>query len=184
MPFLTLPFLKGSSSTHLYTSSEQYFQHQRALAARNSILASKILSTNNPIYQKGLGEKTGMRDEEWGAYDAIKKGVIHKFSQNKRLLDYLRSTGTRELREATYDQFWGAGMSIYDKMVLTKPLQGRNTLGLILETVRGNDEVTATPNPNPTGRIRLPEPLPKPTPNFRSGLQIESQMDFEHQAAP
>ena len=71
---------------------------------------------------------------------------LAKFSQNEPLKEFILSTGSKILVEASpYDKIWGIGMSASDENVTNPSLwQGQNLLGIALmevrETLRQNQE--------------------------------------------
>ncbi len=147
----------------LFSCNEQYFQFKKAQASGASRVAAQILATNDPVQHKQLGQLTFFRDEDWASEDAMKKGAILKFSQNKQCLDYLMSTTNKLLHHSNaYDNEWGTGIPLSNKEVLTKRFEGKNRLGKILMDIRDNKLVTLQPNPNPTGMITLPSPFNPP----------------------
>lgn len=75
-------------------------------------------------------------------------GNFHKFTQNKKLMDYLLSTGDRIIVEASpTDTIWGIGLSQDSKMIDNPHTwKGENLLGFALMEVRGLLK-DALPNP-------------------------------------
>jgi predicted NAD-dependent protein-ADP-ribosyltransferase YbiA (DUF1768 family) len=82
----------------------------------------------------------GYDDLVWNAakFDIVKLGNIHKFNQQKALLDFLLGTASRVLVEASpLDKIWGAGIA-KDSPLIDKPYAwpGTNLLGFALMEVR------------------------------------------------
>ena len=65
---------------------------------------------------------------------------IAKFEQNRNLLDYLLSTGDRELVEASpTDCIWGIGLAEHDSQICDRTnWRGTNWLGQVLMQVRAD----------------------------------------------
>ncbi len=92
----------------LFCSNEQFYQYKRAQSAGTQHITANILATKDPVTQKKLGETTQFNYDDWDSYDTMKKGAIAKFSQNKRLLEFLKSTeGLELLHTNEYDHMWG-----------------------------------------------------------------------------
>lgn len=124
-----------------YNCCEQYMMHQKALYFGDEDTAEKIMLTSHPKDQKALGrEVKNFNKEEWDKVNLqiVYKGNLHKFSQNKDLLDELLETGDKILVEASpYDKIWGIGMGENDKDI-NNPLlwKGQNLLGWVITLVR------------------------------------------------
>ena len=124
------------------------------------ILASRILATKDPATQKTLGHSSRIEDDKWPCYETMKKGAIAKFSQNRRLWEFLKSTQGVELQHANaHDEDWGTGVALFDKHVLTKPFKGKNLLGKMLMDIRDSDLADPHKNSTQTGILSLPLPL-------------------------
>ena len=64
-------------------------------------------------------------------------GVKEKFSQNKRLRDFLMATGQNAIGESTKaSHYWGTGLALYDKRAFDRNLWKLNNLGEILMSQR------------------------------------------------
>lgn len=79
--------------------------------------------------------------ERWckASEEVVLKGNLHKFGQNKDLLDFLLETGRKTLVEASpYDKIWGIGMTEATAKRYGYPhvWKGENKLGFILMEVR------------------------------------------------
>ena len=68
----------------------------------------------------------------------VYNGNYLKFTQNKKLKDYLKSTGNSILVEASpYDAVWGVKMSMdNDDILYPEKWNGQNLLGFALMQVR------------------------------------------------
>lgn len=124
-----------------YTSAEQYMMHQKALLFNDYAIAQKILETNNPSEQKGLGRRISNFNKDIWDKNSLKiviKGNLAKFSQNPYLLKQLLATENRIFCEASpYDYIWGVGLHEDDERILN-PInwEGLNLLGQVLTIVR------------------------------------------------
>lgn len=120
-----------------YHSSEQCFQHHKALAHGKTHKAARILLTKNPFVCKRLGEsfsdnKEWIDSREDTLYDILKC----KFVQNEGILERLRETGDQKLFEATKSIVWGIGASLKSQETKEETGQGDNVLGKLLEKLR------------------------------------------------
>ena len=132
-----------------FWSNEQYFQYCKALAAGKSRIATKILANKNPVEQKSLGGSIRIQDSDWRSHECMKAGAIVKFSQNKMLWDYLKSTAGLELLHTNaYDSDWGTGVALRDKDLFKKQGKGKNLLGKILMDIRDNNLVALANKPS------------------------------------
>ena len=87
-----------------------------------------------------VGAVRNFDPDRWDAacYDIVKAGNLAKFSQNPELWDYLKSTGTRILVEASpRDRIWGIGMGKSNPDAADPAKwRGTNLLGFALTEVR------------------------------------------------
>ena len=124
-----------------YSSSEQAYQHVKALKFKDNVSASAILKTNSPYEQKNFGRNiNGFNKQEWDTIrkDTMKAIVSAKFQQNGDLKNKLLATTNKILCEASkHDSFFGNGLSFYNENVLNvNSWNGSNVLGDILMSVR------------------------------------------------
>ncbi|WP_234402218.1 NADAR family protein [Campylobacter concisus] len=104
----------------------------------------EILSAKDPVQMKALGRQ--VRGFDAKVWDEIKFGVVLnasylKFSQNAPLRDFLLSTGSKVLVEASpVDKIWGIGLAASDENA-QNPMKWRwqSLLGFALMMVR--DEI-------------------------------------------
>ena len=119
-----------------YRCAEHYFQAEKARYLGRTSVAYQIMYSHDPAKMKSLGNQ--LEGEAWPIdlkEAAMRRALLAKFGQNKRLCDILKETRDKTLIECNkHDQYWGNGCSIYD----TKALQGtgKNRLGQLLEEVR------------------------------------------------
>ncbi len=101
----------------------------------------KILTSKHPKQAKDLGRSVAGFDEAaWvnHRFEIVIAANEAKFRQNPQLAQFLVSTGSRVLVEASpVDRIWGIGMAADDRRA-TSPLQwrGLNLLGFALMEVR------------------------------------------------
>ena len=114
---------------------------QKALLFGNVEIAQKIMETEDPSVHKALGrEIVGFVEEIWNQhkYQFVLNANMAKFSQNEPLKEFILSTGSKILVEASpYDKIWGIGMRASDENITNPSLwQGQNLLGIALMEVR------------------------------------------------
>lgn len=124
-----------------YICAEQYMMYQKAMLFNNFEIAEKIMECEDPSKQKALGrEIVGFDEDIWNKhkYQFVLKSNLAKFSQNQLLKEFLLSTGTKILVEASpYDKIWGIGIGANDENVANPSLwKGLNLLGIALMQVR------------------------------------------------
>ena len=131
--------LNGTS----YCSSEQYYQHQKAIHSNNYVIAAEILDTSDPVTIKHAGDR--IKDTgDWMDQHArviMEEGVQAKFTQNHELATAITLTGTRNFLECNqYDTYWGIGLSLSEatRRDDQSDIKGKNVMGDILATVRDN----------------------------------------------
>ena len=125
-----------------YSSSEQYYQYQKALDSKEYTAAAEIMSTTDPVTIKHVGNKVNISNG-WSnkAVNVMETGVRAMFSQNLDLWSTLEATGDRSFQECNrYDTFWGTGLSFHDAIARDdhSKFQGTNTMGEILQRIRDN----------------------------------------------
>jgi ribA/ribD-fused uncharacterized protein len=101
----------------------------------------EVLKSETPNQAKSLGRKVKNFDPKiWDEhkYEIVRHGNYLKFSQNDKLKEFLLSTNTKTLVEASpYDTIWGIGMLETDpKAVNPSFWNGENLLGFALMEVR------------------------------------------------
>ena len=68
-----------------YSSSQQYFQYQKATRMGNDDIATKIMETSDPVEQHRLGKQVTINKDKWNnklAKQVMEVGVKEKFEQN------------------------------------------------------------------------------------------------------
>ncbi len=107
----------------------------------DSAILERILNARTPGEAKTLGRSvSGFSEDEWNTnrLRIVTDGSFAKFSQNADLRDYLLSTGSRVLVEASpRDRIWGIGMA-ESNPASTNPdaWKGHNLLGFALMAAR------------------------------------------------
>ncbi len=124
-----------------YKTSEHWMMACKARLFNDMELFDKIIKSNKPGEAKELGRQIRNFDAaEWDnkKYEIVKDGNIHKFTQNKKLRDYLINTGERVLVEASpIDSIWGIGLDSNSNGIENPyTWQGLNLLGFALMEVR------------------------------------------------
>ena len=129
------------SVAHNYCCMEQFMMEQKAELFGDQEIRQQILDSHSPDQIKALGRKVrGFNQALWdqAKYSIVLNGNWCKFSQNRRLRDFLLSTGDSILAEASpYDTIWGIGLSA-DAPDAQNPRSwlGQNLLGFALMEVR------------------------------------------------
>lgn len=141
----------------LFTSSEQAFQHSKAVVCERDDTALEIKATNHPEKAKHLGDKLDTCPEWEMKKRAVMKCVVtHKFKQNLTLRNKLKNTTGLKLLECTTNKYWGTGRrmdsQLWDE---SNNYEGRNELGHILEEIRSALDPPAL---NCTAEIRKVNP--------------------------
>lgn len=124
-----------------YNCAEQYMMAEKARIFGDEVIRAKILATSDPSAIKKLGRLVSNFDAEvWDekCIDVVYNGNLNKFGQNKKLKDYLLSTGKSTFVEASpYDKIWGVGKSAEEEDInIPHFWKGENRLGFILMEVR------------------------------------------------
>ena len=124
-----------------YSCAEQFMMAEKARMFHDKEMLSLILGAKHPKAMKAYGRSVrNFNQEIWenSCYDIVKKASMAKFSQNRELWEFLRSTKNRILAEASpRDRIWGIGMgkSNPDAKCPVK-WKGSNLLGFALTEAR------------------------------------------------
>lgn len=124
-----------------FHSSEQKYQHGKALEFNDNTAARNILSASTAYECYRFGQNIlGYNDNQWRkvAREHMFKACKAKFDQNPILMSYLRDTKDSKLVEANpNDTLWSCGLSLSDKNLFDETAwKGPNWLGEILTTIR------------------------------------------------
>ena len=127
-----------------YTCGEQYYQRHKALFAGDNIAAFDIMTSNDPVNMKRVGNKLNIDDNKWAkhAESVMITGLQAKFDQCKKARDALLATENMNIVECNmYDTFWSCGEALKDYRTLDddpEKWKGKNKLGKILQSIRDN----------------------------------------------
>lgn len=124
-----------------YANMEQYLAYKRAKLSGNKTLINKALLTTDPVEAKViLNTLRADHPEEWkkDLSNLALEGLQAKFRQNRSLADFLCSTATRTIGEASRNQQWGVGLTLDDEGILDKTKWNKqgNLLGRLLMKIR------------------------------------------------
>ena len=123
-----------------YTSSEQAYQHSKALMFGDDRAASAILRSSDPAQQKFIARNIrAFNNRTWNTSKvALMKDILHcKFVQHPDIAKQLCSTGDLSLGEAIQrDSFYGIGMPLTHKQATDKNKWQTNKLGELLMAER------------------------------------------------
>ena len=114
---------------HLFCSSEQAYQHTKAVFNGNFVAANSILRTSDPLAIYYIGKSITCNTQWSGQKLGVMKNILLcKFSQVKEFRDELILTDRKALVECTGNEYWGRG----------KNGTGKNMLGVLLMQLRYN----------------------------------------------
>jgi len=125
----------------VYHTAEHWMMAQKALLFEDKEAFEKIISEKSPLKVKSIGKQVQNFNEEiWTSQrvEIVVQGNLHKFSQNKKLKQYLIDTDEKVLVEASpVDKIWGIGLDAdNEKARNPKYWKGLNLLGFALMEVR------------------------------------------------
>lgn len=124
-----------------YLCMEQYMMASKAQLFGDEEIRKEILACSDQKRIKALGRKVrGFDQKVWDRfkYPIVLSGNWCKFSQNRKLREFLLSTGDSVLVEASpYDAIWGIRLSASAPEANDpQTWRGRNLLGFALMEVR------------------------------------------------
>ncbi len=124
-----------------YSTAEQYMMATKARLFDDLETEQQILSAKNPAKAKKLGRMVeNFNEDTWNQnrFQIVVEANIAKFTQNKQLGQYLKSTCPRILVEASpVDPIWGIGLAANAKEAHQPGLwRGLNLLGFALMQTR------------------------------------------------
>ncbi|KXX69033.1 NADAR family protein [Flammeovirga sp. SJP92] len=124
-----------------FKSTEHWMMAQKAKLFNDTEIYDQIINCNKPGEAKALGRKVRNFDESlWKQhrYEIVTKGNIYKFTQNPALGQYLLSTQSRVLVEASpVDTIWGIGLTKDSESANdVNSWRGLNLLGFALMETR------------------------------------------------
>lgn len=122
-----------------YPTAEHYMMAKKAELFHDKETRGLILNAKDPREAKALGRQVKNFDKRFWDNNCrwiVEQGNYLKFSQNKKLGEFLFSTGDEIIAEASpYDRIWGIGLSREDAEKGV-PWKGTNWLGEALMNVR------------------------------------------------
>jgi ribA/ribD-fused uncharacterized protein len=124
-----------------YPTAEHWMMAEKARLFGNEAIRQRIIMARHPDEAKKLGREVLNFDPQvWDEqkYELVKTGNYQKFSQHPKLREYLLTTGSRVLVEASpVDAIWGIGLAASHPDAL-QPAKwpGQNLLGFALMEVR------------------------------------------------
>lgn len=124
-----------------FSSSEQYFQYNKALHCNDLATANQIRKTDDPAQCKNLARNLSIPDQKVWEDESLQimyTGCLEKFRQNDHLKEFLLSTTDTVILEASpRDLFWGIGLRLTDPNICRPECwKGKNFLGKTLRKVR------------------------------------------------
>lgn len=125
----------------IYTCSEQFMMHQKAVLFRDWFHAEEIMKAKVPLQMKKFGRKVqNFNADIWGARSEkiMKRGLKAKFTENEHLKRELINTFPRILVEASpRDRLWGIGLGAKNEKAHCRlTWRGKNKLGYLLTDIR------------------------------------------------
>jgi ribA/ribD-fused uncharacterized protein len=124
-----------------YVTAEHWMMAEKARLFGSDDVRQRIIAAKHPAEAKKLGRQVRDFDPQvWDAqkYALVIAGNYHKFSQHAELRDYLLTTQSRVLVEASpVDAIWGIGLAAdHPDATLPAAWPGQNLLGFALMEVR------------------------------------------------
>ena len=126
---------------HDYVCAEQYMMAEKARLFEDQEIEKQIMQISSPGEMQVLGKKVKNFDQ--AIWDKVKYSIVlnanyYKFSQNKKMRDYLLATESSVLVEASpMDKIWGIGLAEEHPNVHNPAAwRGKNLLGFALMEVR------------------------------------------------
>lgn len=138
-----------------FVSAEQAFQWMKALSANQLDTAKKILSLEDPLTIKQIGNDIPSSDN-WALSEVktLRAIAFAKFSQNRTIGERLRTSVFDKFHECTRNLYWGTGQSLplSTREIDSAKFEGTNIFGQILLDVRTklrNDANRISSSPKP-----------------------------------
>jgi len=148
--FFAVDFVDEAIGGGPFAHVEQYMHFWKAVLAGDDVAAARVRHTPDPKECRALGRRVqGFDDGAWCkvARWIVLRGVYLKFDQNAQLKDYLLSTGSAELAEASpTDSRWGVGLSERLARETARSRWGTNWLGVAVMDSRPRLERGLTPS--------------------------------------
>ena len=168
---------------HIYHSSEQYIQHQKAKYCGDTEASKEILSCKTALQCKRAARNIeNYNSDDWITFAETEcmKGLLAKFDQNPRIKSILLNTHNKTLVECSWDMVWGTGCPFSRPGCLNpENWEGPGLLGTLLMAVREKLKATeAVSSPMPAAPI-LTELIntaqSQPVPTSTSQMEMEDK---------
>ncbi len=121
----------------LYPTAEHWMMAGKARLFKDEETLAEILAAPDPKTAKALGRKVAsFEDKVWKAKarEIVTAGNLYKFSQNPALKEFLLSTGSRVLVEASpFDKIWGIGLSASNPNAADPRIGKGKTVGICID---------------------------------------------------
>lgn len=99
-----------------YATMEQFLKRARTLLSKDRRMIRRIMEYEDRVEHKKCLSimKSDVKEELWRStvVNWLKPGFTSKLAQNKLALDFLLSTGSRKIGEASMDEHWGIGRKL------------------------------------------------------------------------
>ena len=127
-------------NTH-YATAEHYMMAEKARTFGDMEALGQVLAASTPEDVKKIGRRVkNFNADVWNkrSIEVVLQGNVAKFSQNPRLREWLRASGTSILVEASpEDAIWGIGLHRDDPRAKDPSIwPGKNLLGFAIMTAR------------------------------------------------
>jgi ribA/ribD-fused uncharacterized protein len=124
-----------------YSTAEHWMMAGKARLFGDDDGLAAVMAAKSPGAAKAAGRKVrGFHEAVWAnaRYGLVVAGNVAKFGQHQELANYLRTTGSKVLVEASpFDRIWGVGMGPTNPDVRhPAKWRGLNLLGFALMEVR------------------------------------------------
>lgn len=122
-----------------FEHSEQAFQWTKAVSSNDLDRARQILSLEDPVAIKHIGDEVTPSDQ-WtlAELNTLLAITYAKFTQNRALGSRLRNCSFENFHECTTSTYWGTGFKLptNTREIDTSKFVGENKFGLILKDVK------------------------------------------------
>ena len=150
-PFSNFYEMEFMWNGHIYHSSEQYIQHQKAKFCGDTAAVNEILSSKTTLQCKQAAWNIeNYNHKDWICYAETEciKGLLAKFDQNPKIKSILLNTHNKTLVDCSWDNVWGTGCSLDQPGCLNpENWEGSSLLGTLLMKVCEKLRQPDLPNP-------------------------------------
>ena len=122
----------------VFNSSEQLYQHRRALDANNTEVAARILEAKDPYDAMLIGKQIKTNDQwaETSGVEIMHRSLTIKASQVPEFRNLLLLHAAKTFREASSNRVWGIGVDLYSPDIVTPAKwPGKNLMGKVCKRV-------------------------------------------------